>query len=78
MSNYIMSVKKKLEQNEYGNICDYLGIISVHDEFTMNIEDSKNINFGIINKIFEENNIVKVEEVIHENGKCIIKGSKMY
>lgn len=78
MSNYIMSVKKKLEQNEYGNICDYLGVISVHDEFTMNIEDSQNVNIGIINKIFEENNIVKVQEVIYENGKCIIKGSKLY
>ncbi|WP_297637210.1 hypothetical protein [uncultured Clostridium sp.] len=76
MSNYIMNVRKKLKKEEYGNICDYLGIISKHDEFTMQIEDVENINFDIINKIFEENNVVKVGETIYENGECIIKGNK--
>lgn len=76
MSNYIMNVKRKLEKEEYGNICDYLGIISRHDEFTMQIENVENINFDIIDRIFEENNVVKVGEVRYENGECIIKGNK--
>ncbi|MGL4847594.1 MAG: hypothetical protein ACRC28_01510 [Clostridium sp.] len=78
MSNYIMNVKKELTKQEYGNIHDYLGIICVEDEFTMKIENMKLINFEIVNKIFEENNIVKIEEDVYENGKCIIKGSKIY
>ncbi|MGL5648385.1 MAG: hypothetical protein ACRDDY_11070 [Clostridium sp.] len=78
MSNYIMNVKKELTKDEYGNIHDYLGIICVDDEFTMEISDSKHINLDMINKIFEENNIVKVEEATLNNGSYIIKGNKMY
>ncbi|MGL4875542.1 MAG: hypothetical protein ACRC30_12940 [Clostridium sp.] len=78
MSNYIMNINKELTKLEYGNIHEYLGIICVDDEFTMRIEDSKLINFDIVNKIFEKNKVIKTKEDIYENGSCIIKGNKEY
>lgn len=78
MSNYIMNVKKELSKDEYGNIHDYLGIIDIHDDFTMNIEDKSLINLDMINKIFEENNFIKIKEQINDNGRCVIKANKLY
>ncbi|MGV3027016.1 hypothetical protein ACED96_14985 [Clostridium thermobutyricum] len=78
MSNYIMNVKKELTKDEYGNIHDYLGVIDVNDNFTMNIENKNLINLDMINQIFEENNFVKIKEQINENGSCIIEANKVY
>ena len=64
MSQYDLKIIGQIQDQEYVNLKSYIDMLCEDDKLNVIIEDSKENSVNEFSKIMEQNNLIKVSEVI--------------
>lgn len=77
MPDYKMDIQGNLTLSEYSNIFDYMGVVDMHDSFTITLNNTSQQDINMITSMLKDSDFTIKEEGVNIRGGYYINANKL-